>query len=132
MFTPEKHHRRSIRLKEYDYARNGAYFVTICAHNHQCLFGEIVNGEMQLGDFGQIVHAEWLQTAKLRSNVVLDVFVVMPNHFHAIFIINDGRGVLPYAPASAPAPANFRSPSQTVGAIVRGFKSAATKKIVTV
>lgn len=126
MFTPEKHHRRSIRLKEYDYARNGAYFVTICAYNHQCLFGEIVNGEIQLKEFGQIVYDEWLQTAKLRSNVVLDVFIVMPNHFHAIFIINDnGRGVLPYAPA----PATFRSPSQTVGAIVRGFKSAATKKI---
>lgn len=98
MFTPEKHHRRSIRLKEYDYARNGAYFVTICAHNHQCLFGEIVNGEMQLREFGQIVHTEWLQTAKLRPNVVLDVFIVMPNHFHAIFIITDGRGVWQYAP----------------------------------
>src|SRR3990167_873930 len=126
MFAPEKHFRRSIRLKEYDYARNGAYFVTVCAYNHQCLFGEIVNGEMQLRKFGQIVYDEWLQTAQLRSNVVLDVFIVMPNHFHTILIINnddDGRGLLPYAPAT------FRSPSQTVGAIVRGFKSTATKKI---
>lgn len=97
MFDKEKHRRRSIRLKDYDYARNGAYFVTVCAYNHQCLFGEIVNGKMQLKDFGQIVYEEWLRTDKLRPNVVLDVFVVMPNHFHAILII-DSRGVLPYAP----------------------------------
>lgn len=124
MFDKEKHHRRSIRLKDYDYARNGAYFVTVCAFDHQCLFGEIINGEMKLEKFGQIVYDEWLRTAKLRPNVVLDVFIVMPNHFHAILII-DSRGVLPYAPA----PTNFRSPSQTVGAIVRGFKSAVTKQI---
>lgn len=128
MFDKEKHRRRSIRLKDYDYARNGAYFVTVCTYNHQCLFGEIINGEMQLKDFGQIVYDEWLRTAKIRPNVVLDVFIVMPNHFHAIMILNnDGRGVLPYAPV--PAPTNFRSPSQTVGAIVRGFKSAVTKQV---
>lgn len=124
MFDPEKHHRRSIRLKDYDYARGGAYFVTVCTYNHQCLFGEIINGEMQLKNFGQIVSGEWLRTPQLRPNIVLDVFIVMPNHLHAILII-EGRGVLPYAPA----PTNFRSPSQTVGAIVRGFKSAVTKQV---
>lgn len=124
MFDKEKHRRRSIRLKDYNYARNGAYFITVCAFDHQCLFGEIVNGEMQLKDFGQIVYDEWLRTAKLRPNVVLDVFIVMPNHFHAILII-ESRGVSTYAPA----PTNFRSPSQTVGAIVRGFKSAVTKQV---
>ena len=52
-YNPNIHHRRSIRLKEYDYSQNGAYFVTICVQNRECLFGEIVDGEMVLNDAGK-------------------------------------------------------------------------------
>ena len=124
-YDPEKHHRRSIRLKEYDYSQSGAYFITICVYNRECLFGEIVNGEMRLNEWGTIVENELLKTPELRPNVLLDEYVVMPNHIHGIVVIMDNcRGVLQYAPTR-----RFRSPSQTIGAIVRGFKSTTTKRI---
>lgn len=98
-YDPEQHHRRSIRLKEYDYSQSGAYFITICTYNRKCSFGEIVNGEMQLNEWGTILENELLKTSELRPNVLLDEYVVMPNHFHGIIVIMDNcRGVLQYAP----------------------------------
>jgi len=127
-YNPESHHRRSIRLKEYDYAQAGMYFVTVCAQNRECLFGEVIDEEMRLNGVGQIVEAQWQKTASLRPQIKLDAYVVMPNHFHGIiFILNNRRGVLQYAPTRDRQ--SFRSPSQTVGAIIRGFKSAAAKEI---
>ncbi|MHB8194129.1 MAG: transposase [Bellilinea sp.] len=82
------HHRRSIRFPGYDYAEPGAYFITLCTHNREHLFGEIVNGEMVLNEFGQIVHDQWLQIPARFIHVELGEFVVMPNHFHAIMINN--------------------------------------------
>jgi REP element-mobilizing transposase RayT len=87
-YDPEKHHRRSIRLKGYDYSQAGFYFVTIVTHNRACLFGEIVDGAMHLNKAGKIARQEWLLLAK-RFNVRLDAFVVMPNHIHAILVILD-------------------------------------------
>jgi len=118
------HRRHSIRLLHYDYAQAGAYFITLCVQNRVCLLGEIENGAMRLSDAGLMVADEWVRTAALRSNIGLDEWVVMPNHLHGILVITESRcgGVLPYAPT-------FRSPSQTIGAIVRGFKSAVTKRI---
>jgi len=58
-FDPDRHHRRSIRLKGYDYAQAGAYFVTVAAYRRECLFGGMVDGEMVLNDFGEIVQQEW-------------------------------------------------------------------------
>ncbi|GJQ59014.1 MAG: transposase [Candidatus Scalindua sp. AMX11] len=129
-YNPEKHHRRSIRLKEYDYSQPGAYFVTVCTWKRECLFGDVLHGEVSLNEYGQITMQEWIKTGTLRQNVVLDKYVIMPNHFHGILIINDcagtiqRKGVLQYAPTYA-----FRSPSQTIGAMVRGFKSTVTKQI---
>ena len=127
MYNPDLHHRRSIRLKDYDYSQAGAYFVTICTHDKECLFGDIVCGEMQLNTYGQVAQNEWIKTTDIRPNVKLDYYIVMPNHFHGILTINEriGRGVLQYAPTNN----ILRSPSQTIGAIVRGFKSAVTKSI---
>jgi len=123
----EKHHRRSIRLAGCDYSQAGAYFVTVCAQDRICLFGDIMNGEMRLNDAGKIVHDEWLRTADIRSNVELDVFVVMPNHFHAIILLHpDGRGTLQRAPTVE----QFGKPtSNTIPTIVRLFKSVSTKRI---
>ncbi|MEW5702245.1 MAG: transposase [Candidatus Zixiibacteriota bacterium] len=122
--SPAVRRRRSVRLREYDYSQSGAYFVTICTQDRRCLFGEIVDGTMRLNDTGRIVEDEWLHTPTLRPQVAPDTFVVMPNHFHAIVFITDRRGVLQYAPTP-----RLASPSQTIGAIVRGFKGATTKRI---
>ncbi|MFO7322215.1 MAG: transposase, partial [Chloroflexota bacterium] len=87
--TPAPPRRRSIRLRDYDYTRNGAYFVTICAYERWPLFGDIVDGEMRLNAWGEIVQGEWAQTAIVRPNIELDAFVVMPNHIHGIIVITD-------------------------------------------
>ena len=124
MHNYEKYHRRSIRLKDYDYSQEGAYFVTICTYQQELLFGTIRGDKVYPNAYGLIVVDEWEQTAIIRKNVKLDDFVVMPNHFHGIILVSS-RGVLQYAPTNT----TLRSPSQTVGAIVRGFKSAVTKRI---
>ncbi|MBB3187799.1 transposase [Microbacter margulisiae] len=188
-YEPINHHRRSIRLKGYDYSQQGLYFITLCVQNRVCLFGEIINGQMALNTYGQIAHNEWLNTATIRKNVTLHQFVVMPNHFHAIIEINgndDGggrgelyspkmhmsqmyspqlhnnqldsgtnnttnRGELHTPPMDTPEQCKgesnspkstteynsdnrgesispLRGPSGTVGAMVRGYKSAVTKQ----
>ena len=78
--------RKSIRLKEYDYSFPGWYYVTLCTYNRTNLFGKVVNGKMMLNDSGKIVEEEWLKTKQIRSNVDLDDYVIMPNHFHGIII----------------------------------------------
>lgn len=133
-YNPDAHHRLSIRLSGYDYAQEGAYFITLCTHNHLCLFGIIVDGEMHLNEYGEIVRNLWLETPAIRPNVELSEWVIMPNHFHAVLTITRRgvvrRGVLQYAPTTnTNARKTLQSPSQTIGAIVRGFKSAVTKRI---
>ena len=86
-YNPKKHHRRSIRLKGYDYSYPGAYFVTICTYNRECIFGKIIEGEMFLNSFGKIVKKEWLKSSKIRKEIELDLFQIMPNHFHGIVSI---------------------------------------------
>jgi len=91
----DKYRIESVRLQGYDYSQPGAYFITIVTHNRQCLFGNIVDGEMMLNEFGVLVKNEWLKTGIIRPNIVIDAFVVMPNHLHGILIItgnDDGRG----------------------------------------
>jgi REP element-mobilizing transposase RayT len=90
-YNPEIHHRRSIRLKGYDYTQPGAYFVTFCSYQRMHLFGEVMDGEMVLNDAGKIAREEWFKTAELRPYVKLyeDEFVIMPNHGHGIIWIED-------------------------------------------
>ncbi len=124
-FNPDVHHRRSIRLTRYDYSREGAYFVTICTHQGQDLFGRIVDQTVHLSPIGLIVQEEWLRSSELRSEIVLDQFVVMPTHFHAVVCIQTSRSV-PSDRAHSRAP--LRRP-RSLGSLVAGFKSAATKRI---
>ena len=114
-------HRRSIRLREFDYAGAGAYFVTICTIQRTCLFGEIVEGEMRLSSLGLLVEEIWRETPLLRPNITLDAFVVMPNHLHGIIVIGDET-------TQEGIGSRLRSPAQTLGATLRGFKAAATKR----
>ena len=92
------HHRRSIRLKGYDYSQAGAYFITICTHNRQQFFGIIVRAglapaQMVLNEYGRIAHEQWLQIPTRFANIELDTFVVMPNHIHGIIVIHTPVGV---------------------------------------
>jgi REP element-mobilizing transposase RayT len=135
-YNPLVHHRRSIRLRGYDYAQPGEYFMTFCTFRREHLLGEIENGIMRLSELGKIVRQEWLRTPMMRSNVELDEFVLMPDHLHGIIVLHAERngeleqssncgGELQFAPTKTP----FRSPSKTIGAIIRGFKSASTKRV---
>ena len=93
IYNPQNHHRRSIRLKGYDYTRQGAYFVTLVAYHRDEIFGEVVNGVVRLSALGQIVREEWLRSIGIRKEIRLneDEFVVMPNHVHGIvWIVEDG------------------------------------------
>ena len=85
--NPQKHHRRSIRLRGYDYSQPGWYFVTICTQNHTILLGQIENGKMQCNEAGKIVQKYWLEIPNQYPNVVLDEFMVMPNHLRGIIHI---------------------------------------------
>jgi REP element-mobilizing transposase RayT len=93
-FDPQKHHRRSIRLKGYDYSQAGAYFVTVVAWQREMLFGEIVDGEMVLNRYGQIVLKAWFDLPNHYRHVVLGAFIIMPNHAHGIIVLvdDDRRG----------------------------------------
>jgi putative transposase len=83
-YEPQKHHRRSIRLKDYDYIQPGAYFVTIVAWHRQAIFGPVQAGEMVLNHYGQIVLDAWQGLPGHYPNVMLQYFCVMPNHVHGI------------------------------------------------
>ncbi len=126
-FDPERHRRRSIRLRGYDYTRAGAYFVTVCVYQRASLFGEVADGEVRLYAEGRIVHDEWLRTASIRPRCTLDAFVVMPNHIHGIIILADS-GV--DTPRRTPPKEQFGQPTlDSMPTIIRLFKSAVTKRI---
>ncbi len=133
-YNPDIHHRKSIRLQGYDYSQAGLYFITICTQNRLCLFGEIVDDVRgtticALNEYGRIAEKEWIKTSKMRPNIRLDVFVIMPNHAHGIIEINeiaDGRGTMHRAPTVE----QFGKPtSNTIPTIIRGYKSSVTKQI---
>ena|SRR5690554_660803 len=147
-YNPEKHHRCSIRLKGYDYSQPGLYFITLCVQNRHCLFGEIENGEMICNEYGKIATTEWINTESIRDNIRLHEYIIMPNHIHGIIEIirtgdgkddgtgdgkGDGKGELQFAPTTTTTTTTtttaFKSPSQTIGSIVRGYKIATIKKI---
>jgi putative transposase len=83
-----RHNRHSLRLKGYDYSLPGAYFVTICTQNRECLFGDIVSGEMILNDAGKMIKNIWNNLPSFYLNIETDTMCIMPNHFHAIIKIN--------------------------------------------
>ena len=86
-YNPDIHHRRSIRLKEYDYSQVGAYFITIVTQARLCLFGDVVDGEMRLNDAGEMVRRLWDGMPDRFPSVETDEFVVMPNHVHGVIFI---------------------------------------------
>jgi REP element-mobilizing transposase RayT len=97
-------------------------------HQRQCLFGEIVGGQMRLAAYGQVVSEQWLRTALVRGEIELDAFIVMPNHIHGIVIIR-AQPMDVGAHSRAPLPSSPYRPPRSLGSLVAGFKSAATKRI---
>ena len=88
-YDSRRHHRRSIRLQGYDYTQAGAYFVTVCVQDRECLLGQIVGEEMQLSEAGQMVQSVWDELPDHYPGVDVDEFVVMPNHIHGIILLTD-------------------------------------------
>jgi len=118
--------RRSVRLPQYDYAQDGMYFVTICTHNREELFGEISVGAHcnvpRLNEFGKIVEREILNTGKIRHNVCIEPYVIMPNHVH--FVVSIG------AHCNVPLRETFgQSTKNSLPTIVKLIKSTTTKQI---
>ncbi|MFA7057418.1 MAG: transposase [Candidatus Cloacimonadales bacterium] len=122
-FNPEIHHRRSIRLKDYDYSQEGFYFITLCTGNREHLFGEINDGTMVLNEIGMLIKEEWEKTTEIRKNIALGEYIIMPNHFHAIIQIEHQIKSQTYTTMG------LKSTSQTIGSIIRGFKGTTTLKI---
>ena len=128
-YDSQKHHRQSIRLHGYDYSQTGGYFLTIVTHDHECLFGDIINGEMVLNDFGKIVQQEWLKTPKIRPEIKLDNFIVMPNHVHGIIMIIDNFGGNRTDLGAYGGTSLRNLKPKSIGSIMAGFKSVVTKCI---
>jgi REP element-mobilizing transposase RayT len=138
-----KYRIESARLPGWDYAGYGWYFVTICTKDRKCVFGDIVNGKIHLSSIGKIVADEWQKTASIRSDVVLDEWVVMPNHIHGIVVI-DGKGggtsvetrrrrvstdQQRRVSTDHAQPIPFRLQPRSLGAVINQFKSICTKRI---
>jgi len=124
-YNPNIHHRKSIRLKGYDYSQAGLYFVTICTQNRECLFGNITDAKMILNDAGKMVEKCWYEIPNHFPNTRLHPMVVMPNHFHGIIELVGTKNHSPVVGAKNISP--LRSPSKTIGSVVRGFKIGVTK-----
>lgn len=130
---PKRDGWRSLRLEGYDYSQPGAYFVTFCTHARRRLFGEVIDGAMHLNRPGQIVAEEWQRSAQIRTEIELDMWVVMPDHMHALVLIADDQhhwAERPVAPMPAAAQQHPNGPPpRSLGALMAGFKSAATVRI---
>ena len=116
--------RKPNRLPVYDYSNPGWYFVTICTHNHEPYFGEIINGKMILNPIGIITDNCWKNIDTLHKHIELDYYVIMPNHIHGIIIINS----LPVMDANF-ASITIDRTKMELSKIIQQFKRAVTIKI---
>lgn len=143
-YDPDHHDRRSIRLPTWDYRRPAAYFVTICTHNRRCLFGEVVEGRMQLNAYGRVVAEEWNRSPSIRQEIEMDAFVIMPNHVHGIVIIAPPEAPRPITPHGYDIRVGTHGraspqrrveagrplrPPRSLESFVAGFKSSVTKRL---
>lgn len=137
-FNPEIHHRRSIRLKGYDYTLGGAYFITIVTHEREYLFGEITNGEMTQNKFGLVAQQMWDKLPTRFRNVELGAFVVMPNHIHGIIFLDGTRRGIAEGAADSDDQSSPYAPTDrqfgkmipgSIPAIVRAYKSSVAYRI---
>jgi putative transposase len=138
-YNPDIHHRKTIRLKGYDYAQPGAYYITICSYERQCLFGEIVAGAMHLNLISETIKFCWQRLPQHFPFIELDAFVIMPNHLHGIILIVDAnttnKNQLFKQPIIQPVSSDRISTlpkgteSGSLGALVQNFKSIVTRRV---
>ena len=126
-FNPGIHHRRSIRLRHYDYTKPGAYFVTICIQNQECLLGHIADGQIILSDMGLMVESVWNELPQRYTGIDTDAFTIMPNHIHGIITIVGAALALPPNPAVHKKGAASGAP--TLGDMIRVFKSISAIRV---
>lgn len=122
--------RKNIRLQGYDYAKAGAYFITIVTKDREPLFGKIVDGEMVLNAMGELVDYTWKDLINHNPNIGLDEFVIMPTHIHGIIVIFDPVGA-GSKPARSGGAGYEPAPTKTVplSEIVRQLKTFSAKRI---
>ncbi|MEG4419480.1 transposase [Microcoleus sp. LAD1_D5] len=125
-YDRNKHHRHSIRLPGYDYTTPGAYFITICSWQRECLFGEVIDHTMQLSPYGKTVLFNWSILPKRYQNVALDNFIVMPNHVHGIIVLKDSPEIN-YTESDKLA--LTKSKIHPLSEIVRGLKTSSARRI---
>ncbi len=133
-YNSDKHHRKSIRLKGYDYCRPGKYFITICTYQRECLFGEIIDGKTQLNEYGKIAANCWQAIPEHFPKIQLDLFVIMPNHIHGILMITDNNQDTKINRRDMALPCPYRGEfgkpiAGSLPTIIGSFKSAVTKQI---
>lgn len=133
-YNPNIHHRKSYRLRGYDYRRKGLYFITICTKNRECFFGEIIDKEMNCTDLGKIAYQFFDEIPLHTKNAEVDVFCIMPNHVHGIIKLSgsslhsdnipsksmDSNEISNYMQALAPK-------AGSISAIIRSYKSAVSR-----
>ena len=127
-YNSDKHQRRSLRLPQYNYAQAGAYFVTVCTYQRDCILGKIEDGIVRLSEFGKIVETCWDALPHRYASVKCDAFVIMPNHIHGIIYLteaivgNDGE-------VRAGKPRPYTGSIIPLGKVVASFKYQSTKRI---
>lgn len=126
-----KHNRRSIRLKDWDYSQAGGYDITICVQNKTCLFGKVENTQMQMNKAGLMINKWWLRLAENNSNVILDEYMVMPNHFHGIILLTESVGA---DQSVRPMKQNSQSASPdkavSITSLIQWFKTMTTNEYI--
>ena len=120
--------RRSLRLHNFDYTQEGGYFITLCTAVRLPLFGAVVGDQVVLSQIGKIVECEWLRSEVVRREVVLDEFVIMPNHFHAVVFIIYGDELRSPSPDKAHCRAPLQRSARSLGTLIAQFKTAVTTR----
>ena len=128
-YDPDKHDRKSIRLKGYDYGQSGAYFITICTQARVRMFGDVVDGLMDLDDVGRIVVQCWNGLPNHYSHVGLDAFVVMPNHVHGIIVISEEMNQATWMGLKPATTQSEITRQHGLPEIVRGFKTFSARYV---
>ncbi|MEM7371562.1 MAG: transposase [Bacteroidota bacterium] len=125
--------KNSLRLQGFHYGSDGAYFITVCTHKKQHFFGSVFQAKMHLNPLGKIVKDEWLRSADIRTEIILDTYCIMPNHFHAIVWIAKEQPIQSPSYTTLPQTPGYTSKPgvifQELGNLVNGFKGSVTRHI---
>ena len=132
--TDHWRNRRSIRLQEYDYSQPGVYYTTVCTRDRECLFGNVLDGQMPLNEAGQIIQSVWNGLPQFYEGIELDVFIIMPNHVHGVIVLRAVVGAIHESPlqsireSSAPIPITDRR-QMLLSKVIGRFKMVSAKRI---